>query len=335
MTKNRNMNRTAFGLFFFVLRRVEFSCKPVTFAAMKPQTKAYLALFNVCFFWGTTYLVLRIGVQHFPAFLFSGFRQLGAGILLIAGLTIFGKWEKLTWKDIGKQALPGIFLITISNSTIGWAEKFIPSGLAALIVCIMPLYLVIINLILGKEKELFNKKVISGFILGCIGIVLIFRDNLTDLAQPDYFWGIIASFAACMFWAIGSVYMKHTTVRTSAFTNAALQFTIGGLGCFVVSLFVDDYNELSQINAESIWALVYLTIIGSLLAYGSYVYAIKHLPMMVVSTYAYVNPVIAILLGVLILDEKITWITVCALAVTLIGVYLINTGIAKKDAEKS
>jgi len=300
------------------------------FAPMKPNTKAYIALFNVCFFWGTTYLVLRIGVQHFPAFLFSGFRQLGAGIILFTALALLGKLEKLTWSDIGKQALPGIFLITISNSTIGWAEKFIPSGLAALIVCIMPLYLVIINLLLGKEKDLFNKKVISGFLLGCIGIVLIFRDNLTDLAKPDYFWGIIASFGACLFWAMGSVYMKHTKVKTSAFTNAALQFTIGGLGCFVVSFFVDDYSELAQVNAEGIWALVYLTLIGSLLAYGSYVYAIKHLPMMVVSTYAYVNPVIAILLGVLILDEKITWFTIGALIVTLIGVYLINTGIAKK-----
>ena len=301
---------------------------------MRPNAKAYIALFNVCFFWGTTYLVLRIGVAHFPAFLFSGFRQLGAGLLLLGGLAIFGKMERITWRDIGKQALPGIFLITISNSTIGWAEKYIPSGLAALIVCIMPLYMVIINLILGKERDLFNKRVISGFLIGCIGIVLIFRDNLADLAKPGYFWGIIASFGACMFWAMGSVYMKHAKVRTNAFTNAALQFTIGGLGCFVVSMFVDDYAELSQVNAESIWALVYLTIVGSLLAYGSYVYALKHLPMMIVSTYAYVNPVIAILLGALILDEKITWFTVCALGVTLLGVYLINTGIAKSANSK-
>lgn len=300
---------------------------------MTSDKKAYIALFNVCFFWGTTYLALRIGVQHFPAFLYSGIRQLSAGILLFGGMALFGKLEKLTWKDVARQVLPGIFLITISNSTIGWAEKYIPSGLAALIVCIMPLYIVIINLILGKEKNLLNRKVISGFVLGCIGIVLIFRDNIADLGNPNYFWGIVASFAACLFWAIGSVYIKNTTFRTNPFSNAAMQFTIGGLGCFVVSLFVDDYGELAHVTSESIWALVYLTLIGSLLAYGSYIYAIKHLPMLVVSTYAYVNPVIAILLGVLVLDEKITWITVGALAVTLMGVYLINTGIAKKPAK--
>lgn len=298
---------------------------------MSSNTKAYIALFNVCFFWGTTYLALRIGVAHFPAFLFSGLRQFGAGVLLFSGMALLGKLERLTWKDFAGQALPGIFLITISNSTIGWAEKYIPSGLAALIVCIMPLYIVLINLILGKERNLFNKKVFAGFALGCIGIILIFRDNLSDLGNPDYFWGIIASFIACMFWAIGSVYMKNRKFNTSPFSNAAMQFTIGGLGCFIVSFFVDDYNELAQVSNESIWALVYLTLVGSLLAYGSYIYAIKHLPMLIVSTYAYVNPVIAILLGVLILDEKITWITVGALCVTLVGVYLINTGIGKKS----
>lgn len=300
---------------------------------MGNNTKAYIALFNVCFFWGTTYLALRIGVLHFPPFLFSGLRQFGAGVLLLTWMVLFGKLEKLTWRDIGKQALPGILLITLSNSTIGWAEKYIPSGLAALIVCIMPLYIVIINVILGKEKNLFNGKVISGFVLGCVGIVLIFRDNLSDLGNPDYFWGIIASFVACMFWAIGSVYMKSTTFRTSAYSNAAIQFTTGGLGCFVVSLFVDDYSELANVPAESLWALLYLTLIGSLLAYMSYLYAVRHLPMMVVSTYAYVNPVIAILLGVLILDEKITGMTVAALCVTLLGVFLINTGVAKSAAK--
>lgn len=300
---------------------------------MGNNTRAYIALFNVCFFWGTTYLALRIGVQHFPAFLFSGIRQFGAGVLLFTGMALFGKLEKLTWKDFARQALPGIFLITISNSTIGWAEKYIPSGLAALIVCIMPLYIVIINLIVGKEKNLLNSRVASGFVLGCLGIVLIFRDNLADLSNPDYFWGIIASFIACMFWAIGSVYIKNTKVNTSPFSNAAMQFTIGGLGCFLVSFFVDDYSELAYADANSVWALVYLTLIGSLLAYGSYIYAIKHLPMLVVSTYAYVNPVIAILLGVLILDEKITGMTVAALCVTLLGVFLINTGVAKSSAK--
>ncbi len=297
---------------------------------MKTPTKAYFALAVVCFFWGTTYLALRIGVAHFPPFLFSGIRQFGAGMLLFAWMAATGNLEKISAKDIGKQVLPGFLLITLGNGVIGWAERYIPSGLAALIVCIMPVYIVIINLVSGKEKNFFNLKIVTGFVLGCAGIVLIFRDNLTDLAKPEYLYGVLASFGACLFWAIGSIYMKNNTFRTSAYSNAAIQFTAGGVGCFLFSVCFDDYNQLDNINSGSLWALLYLTLVGSLLAYMSYLYAIRHLPMLVVSTYAYVNPVIAILLGVAILNEKITRITVMALVVTLFGVYLINSGFAKK-----
>lgn len=293
---------------------------------MKANPKAYIALLIVCIFWGTTYLALRIGVKDFPPFLFSGIRQVGAGLLLFIAMFFMGKLEKLTLKDIGRQALPGILLITFGNGIIGWAELYIPSGLAALIVSVMPIYVVVINLISGKEQRQFNTKIIAGFVLGCAGIVLIFKDNLSDLGKPEYLWGVLASFGACFFWAIGSIYMKGNTFKTNAYSNAAIQFTTGGLGCFVFSLCFDDYANFTTVTSESLWALLYLTLIGSILAYMSYLYAIKHLPIVLVSTYAYVNPVIAILLGVAILNEKITWITVLALIVTLYGVYLINAG---------
>lgn len=296
---------------------------------MSIKSKAYIALAIVCVFWGTTYLALRIGVEDFPPFLFSGIRQASAGILLFIWMAFTGNLERLTFKDVARQALPGFLLITLGNGIIGWAEVYIPSGLAALIVCIMPIYVVLINLVLGKEKNLLNLKVVTGFLLGCAGIFLIFRDNIADLANPDYFWGVMASFGACLFWSVGSIYMKNNTFNTSAYSNAAIQFTSGGIGCFVFSVFCDDYSKLANVTAQSIWSLIYLILIGSLLAYMCYLYAIRHLPMLVVSTYAYVNPVIAILLGVAILAEKITWITIAALIVTLVGVYLINTGIAR------
>lgn len=293
---------------------------------METKTKAIIALIIVCIFWGTTYLALRIGVKDFPPFLFSGIRQVSAGLLLLVIMYFAKMLEKVTFKDIAKQALPGILLITLGNGIIGWAELYIPSGLAALIVSVMPIYIVIMNIISGKEKKKFNLKIIGGFALGCIGIILIFKDNLADLAKPEYFWGVVASFGACVFWALASIYMKHTSFTTSPYTNASIQFISGGIGLFLFSLMFDDYAQLSAITADSLWALLYLTIVGSLLSYLSYLYAIQHLPIVMVSTYAYVNPIIAILLGVLILSERITWITVLALATTLYGVYLINSG---------
>jgi drug/metabolite transporter (DMT)-like permease len=293
---------------------------------MKQNTKAYIALSIVCIFWGTTYLALRIGVKDFPPFLFSGIRQFGAGVLLLIAMFFMGKLEKLTLGDILKQALPGFLLITLGNGIIGWAELYIPSGLAALIVSVMPVYLVILGFFSKKKDKSLNAKTIAGFVLGCAGIVLIFRDNLTDLGKPEYLLGVLGSFAACFFWAVGSIYIKGNTFRTSQYSNAAIQFTTGGLGCFLFSLLFDDYSRIDAITSDSLWALLYLTLVGSLLAYMSYLYAIRHLPMVVVSTYAYVNPVIAILLGVAVLQERITWITVLALCVTLYGVWLINIG---------
>jgi drug/metabolite transporter (DMT)-like permease len=166
---------------------------------MTIKTKAYIALAIVCVFWGTTYLALRVGVAHFPPFLFrvsGNFRQVRC---LFAAMAVFGKLEQLGFRDVMRQALPGILLITLGNGIIGWAEMYIPSGLAALIVCIMPIYIVIINLISGNEQKRFNFKTIAGFVLGCVGIVLIFKDNLGDLGKPEYLWGVLASFAACFF----------------------------------------------------------------------------------------------------------------------------------------
>lgn len=293
---------------------------------METKTKAIIALLIVCIFWGTTYLALRIGVETFPAFLFSAIRQVSAGVLLLALLFVFKKTEKVNFSDIIKQVIPGILLITLGNGIVGWAELYIPSGLAALIISVMPIFLVIINIISGKEQKQFNLKIIFGFILGCTGIILIFKDNLADLAKSEYMWGVLAVFGASVFWALGSVYMKHTTFNTNPYTNATIQFISGGIGLFLFSLIFDDYSQLSTITSDSLWALLYLILIGSLLSYLSYLYAIKHLPIVMVSTYAYVNPIIAILLGVIILNEKITWITVLALVTTLYGVYLINSG---------
>lgn len=293
---------------------------------MKATTKAYLALAVVCFFWGTTYLFMRIGVSSFPPFLFSGIRQVCAGLILWIFLLASGRLQRLSFRDIIKQAIPGLLLIACGNGLIGWSERYIPSGLAALIVSVMPVYVTLINFMVGKGRDEFNANIGLGLLLGCAGIVLIFKDNLADLARPDYLWGVIIAFMASFCWAGGTVYIKHQFIRTDSYTNAAIQFSSGGLALMGFSLIFDDYSELAHISAESIWALVYLIAVGSLFAYLCFLYAIKHLPVSLVSVYAYINPFIALLLGFVVLDEKITWVTALAFATTLSGIYWINKG---------
>lgn len=287
--------------------------------------KAYTALGIVSIVWGTTYFALRIGVETFPPFLFSGIRQVLAGIILFTVLKLVGKL-KFSRADFLNQCVPGVLMIALGNGVIGWAERYIPSGLAALIVSILPVYVVGVNYISGADRRRPNALITAGLVLGCIGIVLMFRDNLKDLVRPEYLLGMLVCFGACMAWAFGSVYAKNKPSSANVLTNAALQMFTGGIALLLMSIFLDDYSELKSVSAESLWALAYLVVFGSILAYSSFVYSLSRLPVGVAALYAYINPFIALLLGYWFLSESLTWITVLALLTALSGVYFINRG---------
>lgn len=294
---------------------------------------AYVALMVVCIVWGTTYFSLRIGVSTFPPFLFSGIRQTLAGAILLLILKLFGKL-KLTKKSIYQQLILGILLLTIGNGVIGWSERYISSGLAALIVSILPVYIIFINYAVGLEKRKPNRYIINGLILGCSGIVLIFRDNLKELLDTEYLLGILLAFGACLSWAIGSVYSKQIVSDGNVLSNAALQMLLSGIVLFIISYILDDYSMIEHVSSESIWALVYLIIMGSVVSYPCYLYAIQELPIGIVSLYAYINPLIALLLGFFFLNEKITWMTLTAFIVVVCGIYCINLGYQKMSKKE-
>ena len=289
---------------------------------------AYTALAVVCVLWGTTYYALLIGVETFPPFLFSAIRQVTAGLVLLIALKLLGKL-KFTKSDFLHQSVPGILMITLGNGVIGWSERYIPSGLAALIVSILPVYIVGINYLIGADKRRPNNAILIGLLLGCIGVFLMFRDNLKDLVNPNYLNGMLVAFLACLAWAFGSIYAKSKPSSANVLTNAAIQMFSGGVGLFLMSVFLDDYSELTTVTSESLWALAYLTVFGSIITYSCFVYALAKLPLGVVSLYAYINPFIALLLGFAFLNEAITWITGLALIATLSGVYYINKGYKK------
>jgi drug/metabolite transporter (DMT)-like permease len=295
------------------------------------NTKAYLALTVICIVWGTTYLAMLIGVSSFPAFLFSGIRHFTAGLLIWLSLPFLKKKVKLSRKDIINQVIPGVLMLALGNGTIGWAEKYIPSGLAALIVSIMPIYVVMINFITGKGKGTLNGKIIFGLLLGCAGIVLIFRDHLNELTSTQYLMGVLVTFAASLSWAAGTIYMKSHSSNSDSYINTAVQLTSGGIALLISSPFLDDLSTLGNIKPESLWALAYLILFGSLLSFLCYTYAVKHLPVGLVSIYAYINPLIAVSLGFMLNNEKVTAITIIAFVATLTGVFWINRGYKTKN----
>ena len=296
------------------------------------NTAAYLALALVCLVWGTTYLALRIGVETFPAFLFSAIRQLTAGSLLFGLLLLSKKKLNITRRVLITQSIAGTLMIGLGNGLVGWAEIYIPSGLASMITSILPLFVVIISYASGVERKALNRHISGGLLLGCVGIALIFRDNLSDLTNPNYLYGILVTFIACFAWSAGTVFSKHNQVPGNAFVNAAIQLSSGSIIIFLLSLLFDDYSMLAEVSTNSILALIYLIIVGSLIAYGCFLYALERLPAGLVSIYAYINPMIAIVLGFLILNEKITWFTALAFLTIITSVYFINKGYALQKA---
>lgn len=288
------------------------------------KTMAYLALSVICIVWGTTYYSLRIGVETFPPFLFAAIRMFSASLLLMVGLKLAGKLI-ITKQVLIAQFILGFLMIALGNGVIGWSERYIPSGLAALIVSILPVYIILINYLVGIEKRKPNGKILLGIIGGFCGILLIFKDNLKDFVNPDYFWGTVLAFLACLAWAFGSVYSKKVSTG-NLLTNASFQMFFGSIILFAMSGFLDDFSELKSISTASIGALVYLILVGSVLAYPCYIYALDKLPIGLVSLYSYINPFIALLLGYFLLQEELTPITWSALIAVLMGIYCINKG---------
>ncbi len=291
---------------------------------MKKDPIAYIALAAICLIWGTTYLALRIGVMHFPPFLFIGIRQTVAGLLLVSFLLLTGKSVWPSKNHLAQQAIGGFFMITLGNGLVAWAEVTIPSGVAAIICTLMPMWVILTNLATNSEEKI-TWPILLGSALGLGGVLMIFSEYIADLANPLYRVGIFMTFLATVAWATCSVWMKKSNTNNDPFLNAGMQMFFGGLFSFLISFGVDDLSNVRW-SAEAGYALLYLTIFGSLIAYACYTYALRKLPMTIVSLYAYINPIVAVILGWLILDEKLNLKIGVAILITIAGVYVVNRG---------
>src|SRR5688572_13973070 len=284
----------------------------------------YIALGAICLIWGTTYLVLRIAVLHFPPLLFVTIRQLIAGGLLIGFMMLSGK---AAWPDLGhvkRQAIAGFFMISMGNGLVAWAEVLIPSGVAAIICSLMPVMVILINLAINKDERP-TVPILIGVLLGLAGIILCFGEHLSQFSQPDYQVGIFLIFVAVLSWAGGSVWLKRRGNDGNAFMNAGLQMFFGGIWLIPSVFLFDDLSGVKWSN-EAFYSFLYLVFVGSIVAYACYSYVLRKLPMTIVSLYAYVNPIVAVLLGWIVLNERLNLKIGIAILVTVAGIYIVNRG---------
>jgi drug/metabolite transporter (DMT)-like permease len=277
--------------------------------------KALIAYLVVCVVWGSTYLAIRVGVGVLPPFLFAGLRFLTAGVLLLGIVLALGDRLPRRLVDWRTQAIVGVLLLAGGNAFVVWAEQYIASGIASIFVVTVALWMAFFDAVIPGGAGDLNWRVVAGLGLGFVGTALLVGASPAEILRADL-RGPIALTAASASWSLGSVYGKRHKTETSPYVGAALQMIAGGGAVIVLGSALGEWSRW-HLSARGAGAIAYLVVFGSILGYSAYTYALRHASPTIVGTYAYVNPVIAVLLGWLILAEPVTARTFLAMALIL------------------
>lgn len=293
------------------------------------QMMVYLAFAIVYIVWGSTYFFIQKALAGFPPFILGSFRFLIAGGLLISWCLFKGE-QIFNKKNIRTAAIGGILMLGLGNGIVIWVEQFIPSGLVAIMVASAAIWFVILDKPKWKEN-LTSKSTLAGVIIGFIGVILLFGEQMLHSLNTQQSTKEVIGMGLLVLgpigWAGGSLYAKYKTDPNSSVTvNTAWQMIAAGLLFIPGSIFSSEYLTFnwSQVSLDAWLSIGYLIIFGSIAAFSAYVWLLKVRSATQVSTYAYVNPVVAILLSLSFTNEQITFIQIIGLFVILASVLLIN-----------
>jgi drug/metabolite transporter (DMT)-like permease len=268
------------------------------------KSKIWLALIALYIVWGSTYLGIKFAIETIPPFFHAGVRFLISGIILVTWQHSAGQ-SMPTRKQWMSTAIIGTLLLLGGNGLVAWAEQFIPSGIAALIIGSSPMFLVIGEAIRPNGVKP-NWQGIVGILIGFVGIfILIGPTEISGGATKLNPLGVAALLAAELFWSTGSIYSKTADLPKSSLMNTGAQMLMGSISLFIVSLISGELHgwDITAVSARSLYGLTYLTLVGSLVGFVSYGWLLQNAPISLVSTYAYVNPIVAVLLGTLFANE--------------------------------
>ena len=308
--------------------------------ALTPQKSAsplmvIIAFATVYIVWGSTYFFIKMAVDGFPPLLLGALRFLTAGILLLTWCKIKGE-QIFIKRNIIHAAVTGFLLLVIGNGAVIWVEQTLPSAMVAIMVSSAPIWFVLFD----KQNWRVNFKstsTIVGLVIGFAGVVLLFSEQIRGLFDSSAglakLPGMLLLLIGAMSWASGSLYSKYNNTQGSASVNTAWQMLAAGVVFLPSSLLTHEVNGLQwqNIPTHSWLALLYLIIFGSIAAFSAYVWLLQVRPATQVSTYAYVNPVIAVILGVVFAHESITLLQVGGLVIILGSVLLINLSKYRKE----
>ncbi len=299
-----------------------------------PHPHLVLLCFAIVYIvWGSTFFAIRVGIESFPPYLIAGIRHLSVGLVFFPAFRILTK-EKPSWAQWKTAIVTGTLLLAIGNGTVSWAEKTVPSGIAALLVATVSLWMVMVDWIRpGGVRP--GPRVIAGLVLGFAGMgLLVGPKNLGDSARIDPV-GALALIGASLAWAAGSIYSRHHAVPKSPLLGTGMQTLCGGTVLCLFSYAIGETKgfHFANVTTRSWLAIIYLFIFGSAIGFTAYVYILKHSTAARVATYAFVNPVVALFLGWFFASEPLSMRTALASGIILTAVLLVITAPHKTRVE--
>jgi drug/metabolite transporter (DMT)-like permease len=298
----------------------------------RPSRVAVIVAFGLVYLlWGSTYLAIDIAVESIPPALMCALRFSVAGVVMLA---VCGLMKRRVWypaRQIALAGIVGVLLLMGGNLTLSWAELTVPTGLAAMIISVTPLwFLVLDSLLLGHHRISAQGK--AGLALGVVGLFVLFWPELhvtSEMGRRELF-SCISLLGGSFSWALGSVLSKRWQSGMDVFSAIGWQITVAGAACSLFAWAVGDFPRVVW-TTRSLGAVFYLVVCGSWIGYTAYIWLLKHVPTSKVSTYAYVNPVIAVFLGWLILHERVDRFIFMGSVVVVLSVILVTSAEVKVD----
>ncbi|NNE28766.1 MAG: EamA family transporter [Saprospiraceae bacterium] len=281
----------------------------------------------IYFIWGSTYLFNKIVVSEVPPFLLGSVRFFSAGIIIMLIATFLRNKPKVKTHEIRNAGIAGILFLTLGNGIAVWSLQYVDSGLTALLIAAQPLVLLLMMWILEGKKILMKSMI--GIALGFIGIYLLVFQNEVE-AHPDQWKGFIGIFFCLLTWGYASLFVAKADLPKNFFVSSGYQMLIGGSLMMVLSgLLGEDFSSLLGLSVKGKLSMAYLIVFGSIAAFTAFNFLLKRISPEKVATNTYINPVVALILGALVLGEVITWLAVLAAALLLSGVFFINSARTK------
>ncbi|HAY98842.1 MULTISPECIES: EamA family transporter [unclassified Mesotoga] len=281
---------------------------------------AILAYVLVSFFWGSTYLAIKIGVEGMPPMFFAGVRFLIAGSIMLVFSVVRGHSFPSSKSELSRLWLVGLFMLLGGNGLVVYAEQWVDSGVASLIMATIPIFAGVLEHFFIRTTRL-TLKALSGLLLGFFGVyfLLVPAEHGISIDIP----GILMLLSASFLWSTGTVLSKTFKGNSSIVSNIGIQMFAGGVGLMFVSGITGEFSRV-RFSMNSLLAIAYLVVFGSLIAYSSYIYLLQKWPATKAGTYAYINPLVAVSLGAIFLDEKINFLMILAMGAILLGVLIVQ-----------